>query len=617
MGLLGALKQRILIGDGAMGTLLYAEGIDRCFEELNLTQPEQVENVHKAYVEAGADVIQTNTYGANSIKLARYGLEDKVSEINRSAVQIAKRAREVGTFVLGTIGGMHGSQHLLNTHQSIEESFTEQFECLLDEGVDGFILETYYDLDELKSVLKIARAKTDLPIIANVSMQEPGVLEDGTPLAEALQQLEAEGADIVGVNCRLGPYHMLEALEGVPLQDKAFLAAYPNASLPEYADGKLIYVNEPDYFEKCGQEFRDEGVRLIGGCCGTTPEHIRALANGVRNVKPLQEKQVTEVKEPTAIHATEDQSEIPSLAEIAKERPSVIVEWDPPKHLDITEYMQGVRAFNEAGVDAITLADNSLATPRISNTAIATKIEQEVGLRTLVHITCRDRNMIGLQSHLLGLHTSGMNEILAITGDPTKIGDFPGATSVFDVISFDLIKLIKQSNEGLSFSGNSLLKKTNFSVSAAFNPNVANMKRAVQRMEKKIEAGADYFLTQPVYNPESIIEMAKETKHIKEPIYVGLMPLTSSRNAEFLHNEVPGIKLTDEVRDRMYDARGSRVEGIEESIEISKELIDLILEHFNGVYLVTPFMRYDMIVRLVEYIHEKTGVVIQPSVPKR
>ncbi|ASN06799.1 bifunctional homocysteine S-methyltransferase/methylenetetrahydrofolate reductase [Virgibacillus necropolis] len=604
MDLLKTLKERILIGDGAMGTLLYSYGVDRCFEELNLTHEVQIAHVHQAYIDAGADLIQTNTYGANYIKLARYGLEDQVKKINTAAINIAKQVASDHTFVLGTIGGIHGTQTSLGTKEEIKRSFREQLYCLLLGNVDGLILETYYNLDELTTVLEIAREETNLPIIANVSMHEAGILENGIHLSDALQRLEDTGADIVGINCRLGPHHMVESLKNVPLSRNSFLASYPNASLPAYHDGKLIYENEPDYFENCARDFRNEGVRLIGGCCGTTPEHIHALARGVKGLKPLTEKKI--IKRPSSIKVKENQvrTETP-LLDIVKKRHTVIVELDAPKHLDTTEYMEGVRALKEVGVDAITLADNSLATPRISNLAIATKIKREIGLRPLVHLTCRDRNLIGLQSHLMGLHTLDINEILAITGDPTKIGDFPGATSVFDVTSFDLIKLIKQSNDGLSFSGKSLRQATSFHVGAAFNPNVARLDKAVERLEKKIACGTDYFLTQPIYSPEKIIDLAVATKHIDTPIFVGIMPLTSTKNAEFLHNEVPGIKLTESIRAKMRSASADKEQSVEQGITIAKGLIDVALENFHGIYLITPFMRYDISIRLVEYIQKK------------
>lgn len=604
MSLLTDLQQRILVADGAMGTILYSHGVDRSFDELNLTHPNEVQNVHEAYINAGANVIQTNTYGANYIKLARYGLEEQVKKINKTAVQIAKQASNGNVHVLGNIGGIHGAQTLVETEEEIKRSFREQLYCLLLEGVDGLILETYYNMDELTTVLKIAREETDLPIITNVSMHEPGVLENGLSLTEALKQLETLGADVVGINCRLGPSQMVTSLESVPLLGKAHLAAYPNASLPAYRDGVLFYENEPDYFKTCARDLRDQGIRLIGGCCGTTPEHVKAIADGIKGLAPLEEKKVVKQKKIEILPNRERKGK--TIPEIAKERHTIIVELDAPKHLDVTEYVEGAKALKEAGIDAITLADNSLATPRISNVAIAS-ILQGQDIKPLVHLTCRDRNLIGLQSHLMGLHTLGITEMLAITGDPTKVGDFPGATSVFDVNSFKLIELIKKGNEGISFSGQSLREKTDFSVSAAFNPNVANVERAVQRLEKKIESGADYILTQPVYSTEKIVELKEATAHIEAPIFLGIMPLTSTKNAEFLHNEVPGIKLTDEVRARMKAVGGNRELSTKESIDISKELIDTALEHFNGIYVITPFMRYDISVELVNYIHEKTG----------
>ncbi len=608
MDLLAELDKRILIGDGAMGTLLYSYGVDHCFEALNLSHQEQIAHIHESYIHAGADLIQTNTYGANYMKLARYGLEDQVKKINTEAIKIAKQAANEETFVLGTIGGIHGTQTLQATTDEIKRSFREQLYCQLLEGVDGLILETYYDLEELITVLEIARDETNLPIIANVSMHEPGILQNGILLPDALKRLENTGADIVGINCRLGPFHMLESLKDVPLLDKAFLAAYPNASLPAYRDGKLIYEDEPNYFKNCATDFRNEGIRLLGGCCGTTPAHIKAAADAIKHTKPIKEKIVPVKPRPIKVSEQKEQSES-GLIDIVQQRHAVIVEFDAPKHLDTSEYLNGINALNDVGVDAITLADNSLATPRISNIAVAAKIQQEIGVRPLVHLTCRDRNLIGLQSHLMGLHTLGIHEILAITGDPTKIGDFPGATSVFDVTSFDLIKLIKQFNQGISLSGKSLKKPTNFQVGAAFNPNVAHIDKAVKRMERKMERGADYFLTQPVYSKETIVALANKTKHIDKPIFIGIMPLTSSRNAEFLHNEVPGIKMPDVIRERMKAVADDKQRSIDQGIQIAKELLDTALEHFQGIYIVTPFMRYDISIELVTYMQARVQLL--------
>lgn len=609
--LLKTLNERILIGDGAMGSLLYSYGVDRCFEEHNLTHPDQVLQIHQAYIAAGADIIQTNTYGANYIKLARYGLEDQVKKINEAAVRLAKKAAKKDTFILGTIGGIHGSQTSIGTEEEIKRSFREQLYCLLLEGVDGLLLETYYDFNELTTVLKIAREETDIPIITNVSMHEAGVLQNGMHLREALAELESLGADVVGINCHLGPHHMLKSLASVPLPERALLAVYPNASFPGYKDGKLFYENKPDYFEKYAEKFRQAGVHLIGGCCGTTPEHIEALNRGLFNRSPIEEKKVVPLARTVEATSAADLDK-PSLVETVKERHSVIVELDSPKHLNTASYFKGAEALEKAGVDAITLADNSLASPRICNASIGSLIKQKFNTTPLVHITCRDRNLIGLQSHLMGLHTLGITELLAITGDPTKIGDFPGATSVFDITSFQLLELIQKFNEGISWSGKSLQQKTNFTVAAAFNPNVRYLDRATNRLRKKMESGADYFITQPIYNTQQIIDVYEATKDLGAPIYIGIMPLTSSSNAEFLHNEVPGIKLTDEVRKRMAYASNSREQSTAEGLKIAEELIDVALELFHGIYLVTPFTRYDMTVHLTNYIHKKVKT-LQPQ----
>ncbi|WP_058308825.1 bifunctional homocysteine S-methyltransferase/methylenetetrahydrofolate reductase [Gracilibacillus massiliensis] len=607
-GLLTKLQDNIMIADGAMGTLLYAHGVDRCFESYNLTHPDEILNVHQSYIDAGAEVIQTNTYGANYIKLNRFGLEDNVHQINTKAVQIAKSVAKENVYVLGTIGGIRGVQKLVTSKKEIIRSFKEQLFSLLLEGIDGIILETYYDFDEIKQVLEIARKETNLPIITNVSMHEPGVMENGIALPTALQTLDDIGANVVGVNCHLGPHYMIKALESVPLLQNAYLAAYPNASLPAYQNGKLVYNQHSNYFQQSAKAFRDQGVRLIGGCCGTTPEHIRALKDGVTGLTPITSKETKPIlTKQNNGHSQRNNED--SLAEKAKKQHTVIVELDAPKHLDTDTFMDGVFSLEKAGVDAITLADNSLATPRISNLAMAVKMKQAGSKVTpLIHLTCRDRNLIGLQSHLMGLHTLDFREILAITGDPTRIGGFPGASSVFDVTSFELTRLIKQCNDGLSFSGSSLKTNTNFQVAAAFNPNVANLEKAVKRMKKKIENGADYFLTQPIFSHEKIIELHRLTKEIDKPIFIGIMPLTSHRNAEFLHHEVPGMKLSDEVRARMQQ-QTNRQDSLREGIEIAKELIDTTINYFHGVYIITPFMHYPSTVALTKYVHEKTHLV--------
>lgn len=604
MPFLDDLKQKILVADGAIGTLLYSYGIGHCFEELNISHPDQVEQVHRAYLQAGAQVLQTNTYGANYEKLLRYGLEDQVKEINRRAVQIVKSVVQEEAYILGTIGGIRGVKKKATSLSDIKAYFMEQVDALLTEGVDGILLETYYDLEELKTVLSLARSITPLPIVTQVSLHEIGILQDGIPIAQAFQELEELGADVVGLNCRQGPYHMIRSFEEAPLPSKALLSAYPNASLPDLVDGKLTYSSSPAYFEESALALREQGVRLIGGCCGTTPEHIQGIAQAVRGLEPVTEKETKTHQQRVEIHYADNKRE-QHLHEIVQQRSSIIVELDPPKQLSTEKFFAGALALKEAGIDAVTMADNSLASPRISNLAMGSILKNQYNIRPLCHVTCRDRNLIGLQSHIMGLHTVGINQLLAVTGDPTKVGDFPGASSVYDLSSFELIHLIKQFNEGISFSGKPLGQKTSFSVAGAFNPNVRHLDKAVKRLEKKIEAGADYFISQPIYCHEQLFDVYEVTKHLSAPIYIGIMPLTNTRNAEFLHNEVPGIKLTDDIRRRMAVHGQDKEKAQEEGVKIAKSLIDTALPLFKGIYLITPFMRYEMTVELTHYIHQQ------------
>jgi methionine synthase / methylenetetrahydrofolate reductase(NADPH) len=589
-----------------MGTLLHSFGTDSCFEEFNLSRPADIVRIHQAYIDAGANIIQTNTYAANYLKLQRYGLEDHVKEINSFGVQLARKAAKDKTIILGTIGGNRGIRPNKVSLEEIKRSFREQLYCLLLEEVDGILLETYYDFEELETLLTIARKETELPLIAQVTLHESGFLQNRMKLNDAFLKLESLGANVVGLNCRLGPHHMISSLEGVELPQSAFLSAYPNAGLPSYTDGKYQFESSADYFRQSARKFREQGVRLLGGCCGTTPEHIRAFATELKNLAPVTEKNVIHRKEKVEIQAPPINRPEPPLHEIVKTRPSIIVELDPPRKLDTTKFFEGTKALKAAGIDAVTLADNSLASPRVANSALGHLVKEKVGLRPIVHLTCRDRNIIGLQSHLMGLHTLGLHDILAITGDPARVGDFPGASSVFDVSSFELIELIKQFNEGLSFSGKDLGQKGDFSIAAAFNPNVRSLEKAVIRMEKKIKYGADYFITQPVYSENLLLEVYEQTKHLDAPVYIGLMPLTGSRNAEFLHNEVPGIKISQNILDTMSKLKDNPVQSKKEGIAITKSLIEIAAELFNGIYLITPFMNYEMTVELAHYTREYT-----------
>lgn len=602
MGLLEKLKTHVLTADGAIGTLLYSYGLDNCHEEMNVTRPELIQKIHEEYIAAGADIIQTNTYGANRIKLARYGLEDQVKAFNEAALALAKKAAAPGgQFVLATIGGIRGIRKSDASLEDILASVEEQASILLAGEPDGILLETYYDFEELSETVKLLRAKTTLPIIAQVSMHEPGILQNGLPLNEAFHELEQLGANIVGVNCRLGPHHTIQAFEGVTLPEHAFMSASPNASLLDIEDGRVVYESEADYFGRAARELRDQGVRLIGGCCGTTPKHIAAVKKYLAELEPITDKETKKTVQVVAREA-EPSNTLPLHEKVKRER-SVIVELDTPRHLEIDAFVEGSKKLYEAGADVVMMADNSLASPRISNVAMGA-ILKENGIRPLTHTTCRDRNLIGLQSHFMGLDALGIHDILIVTGDPTKVGDFPGAASVYDVSSMELISLVKQMNEGISFSGKPLRKKANFSIAAAFNPNVRVLDRAVARLEKKMEHGADYFISQPVYTKEKIIEIYEATKHLEAPIYIGIMPLTSHRSAQFLHHEVPGIKLSDEALARMEACGEDKDKATAEGIAIAKELVEVAAQYFNGIYLITPFLRYDMTLELMDYIKQ-------------
>lgn len=604
-------NDRILIGDGAMGTYLYQLGvpIGISFEELNLTNPKLIERVHRDYIDAGARLLQTNTYRANREHLAHLGLDPKVEEMNRAAVQIARNAAaESDALVAGTIGGLREPRRKRFDDASVADNVKEQLDVFLSEEVDALLLETYFDPDELLLVLDLVRKKTDIPVICQLSFYEDGRLHD------VFTELKRRGADAAGLNCRTGPSKIIETFEKLPEIPELAFSAYPNAGLPDYVDGRYEYAATPEYFGQSALRLREQGVRLIGGCCGTTPAHVRKMAQVLGGLGPLTEKKVREHKQPALKMSEPPKAEAaetdhrrwkePTLADTARRRHTIIVELDPPKHLQYEKFLRGCEELRDAGVDAVTMADNSLAVTRMSNMALGAIVKERIGVRPLLHVACRDRNLIAQQSHLMGLHALGVDHVLAVTGDPARFGDFPGATSVYDLTSFDMIRLMKQMNRGESHSGRNLGTQTNFTVSAAFNPNVKNIERGVSRLERKVEAGADYIMTQPIYSVDQVETIYQATKHVDVPIFVGVMPLASSRNAEFIHNEIPGIKLSDDVRRRMANVEGEQARS--EGVAIAREVIDAAIERFHGIYLITPFMRYEMTAELTRYMIQNT-----------
>ncbi|MFB9279869.1 bifunctional homocysteine S-methyltransferase/methylenetetrahydrofolate reductase [Cohnella cellulosilytica] len=604
-----ALARKPLVGDGAMATYLYQLGlpVGVSFEEFNLLKPDVIADVHRQYAAAGAEIIETNTYSAQQNKLARYGLEHKVEEINAAGVALARRAVGDNVYVVGSIGAVRGGAGKNIRTAVVKRDFEEQIGVLLGSGVDGLLLETFFDLEEMSLALSLIRKKSDISVICQFAVEDPERTRDGIPLAEAFRRLKGEGADVIGFNCRSGPAGILRALETIPPDLSLPLSVFPNAGIPDYVDGQVVYSATPEYFGLSARKFADAGAKLIGGCCGTTPEHIAEIAKALRGYSPAAHAAVpapaesqASVIEAASAPAEPPQDAEPSIVDLVRERHTIIVELDPPRDLDIARFMAGAQALKDAKADALTMADNSLAVTRMSNLALAALLKERVGIRPLAHIACRDRNLIGTQSHMMGFDALGIDHVLAVTGDPAKFGDLPGSSSVYDLTSFEIIRMIKQLNEGIAFSGKPLKQKAKFVVGAAFNPNVKHLDKAVQRLERKISAGADYIMTQPVYDPELIERIAESTKHLNVPIFLGIFPLASGRNAEYLHNEVPGIQLSDVVRQRMSGLEGAA--GRAEGVKIAEELLDVAMAHFNGIYLMTPFMAYDMTVSLTEYV---------------
>ncbi|MBP3032590.1 bifunctional homocysteine S-methyltransferase/methylenetetrahydrofolate reductase [Staphylococcus warneri] len=596
---LNKLQNNVLVADGAIGTIFYSEGLDTCPEAYNLTHPEKVEHIHRSYIEAGADVIQTNTYGANFEKLKAFGLEHKVKEIHKAAVQIAKKAANEDTFILGTVGGFRGVKQDDLSLSSIQYHTEHQIDTLVDEGVDALLFETYYDLEELKGIVISTKRRHHIPIIAQLTASNTNYLVDGTPINDALKQLVECGADIVGLNCHHGPHHMQRSFSHIELPDKAFLSCYPNASLLDIENSEFKYSDNAQYFGDVAQELINEGVRLIGGCCGTTPEHIRYIKTSVKNLRPVTHKNVIPINK--KVNRKKDLNFKQSLTSKVKQGPTVIVELDTPKHLDTDQFFNNIGKLDDADIDAVTLADNSLATVRVSNIAAASIIKQRFNIEPLVHITCRDRNLIGLQSHLLGLSLIGVNEILAITGDPSKVGHLSGATNVYDVNSKGLTQIALRFNQGINTDGDALKKHTNFNIAGAFDPNVRKLDGAVKRLEKKVASGMSYFITQPVYSKEKIKQVYEATKHLNTPFFIGIMPIASYNNALFLHNEVPGIKMSEDVLNQFKAVKDDKEKTKELSLRLSKELIDTVHEYFNGLYIITPFQKVDYSLELAAY----------------
>jgi methionine synthase I (cobalamin-dependent)/5,10-methylenetetrahydrofolate reductase len=621
MDLIDELSSRVLCGDGAMGTTLMEVAnapLDRCLEEFCLSAPDVVTGIHAQYIDAGARVIETNSFGASAVRLERYGLAARGREINGTAARLARLAAQGrNVYVAGSVGPL-GLTADEAREQGIDREavFREQIEALLDGGVDLMFFETFLDLDELRLALAVKKSLGDCPALCSMACAEEGRLPNGLPIPDALAALRELGAEITGVNCLNGPHAMIRLLEHLPVEPGQLLSAYPNAGYPRFHEGRFIYYTAPEYFGKVAREMVGQGVRLVGGCCGIGPAQVAAMAAAIRDLAPVTSKPVLRRIEPAPLPAAglvqtgeprlvpaaaaEPAAEETSLLDrIARGQTVVITELDPPKTLDLEKFMAGAKALHEAGSDAITLADNSLAILRVSNLAAGALLKARHGIMPLLHLSCRDRNLLGLQSELLGLSALGIRHVLPLTGDPAKVGDHPGAKSVYDVTSVQLIGIIKRLNEGFNHSGKSVKAATRFVIGCTFNPNAKFLDAQIARLERKLAAGAQYVMTQPVFDPALVEAVAKRTVSLGVPIFIGVWPLLNGRQAEFLHNEVPGILIPDAVRAKMAAREGA--EGRAMGLELAKEVCRAVLDHFPGVYLITPFLNYELTVELAQF----------------
>jgi len=602
MDLLEELNASVLCGDGAMGTELMSAGVpvDVCFEELNVSNPALVSRIHVSYVQAGARLIETNTFGANAARLSKYGLEGRVRELNQAAIGLARKSIGQSSIYLaasiGPLGIVDPETELHNIDRA--DLFKEQAIAILEATVDVVFLETFLDFDEIQIALNAIRnLDAKIPVICSMVCSEEGRLPSSLPIVQAFRELIRLGANIVGVNCVTGPHAMVNILRRIPLEFP--ISAFPNAGYPRYQDGRFLYNAAPDYFADKAKEFVAQGANLIGGCCGVGPEHIRAMATALAGLKPVRSKPVVQwVAEPEFERAKRP-TETSLLDLMAKGQTVVVTELDPPKTLALEKYFSGARALIDAGSDAITLADNSLAILRVSNLAIAAILKQKHNIMPLLHISCRDKNLIGLQSELMGIAALGIRHILPLTGDPAKFGDQPGASSVYDVNSVQLMEIISGLNKGYNFAGKNIKFPTDFVMGCTFNPNAKNLDAQVARLERKLAAGARYVMTQPVFDQTLVQQMHARTKHLGVPILTGVWPLLNARQTEFLHHEVPGILIPDQIRSRMAGAEGPA--GRRLGIEVAKDVVRAALDCFPGIYLITPFLAYDTTAELAQF----------------
>ncbi|HJS46485.1 MAG TPA: bifunctional homocysteine S-methyltransferase/methylenetetrahydrofolate reductase [Gemmatimonadales bacterium] len=591
---------RAHVADGAMGTMLYDRGVflNACYDELALRQPELVRGIHREYVEAGAELIETNTFGANPMRLAGYGLADATERINAAAARLAREAAGDRALVLGAVGplGLRVEPFGETGVEEARAAFRRQVAGLLEGGVDGILLETFADVNEVAAALRAARDLTDLPVIAQMTVGEGGVTAYGTAPAGFGPELEALGADAIGVNCSVGPQGVLEAIESLAAVVRVPLTAMPNAGLPRDVGGRKMYLASPEYFASYARRIVEAGARIVGGCCGTTPAHVRATAGFVHSVSPRRPPAVVAAPAAPVTLDPVPLAERSALgAKLARGEWIRAVEIVPPRGTDPAPMLAQARALREGGVHAVNVPDGPRAASRMGALLSGLLIAREAGIEPVIHYACRDRNLLGMLSDLLGAAASGLTNLLIITGDPPKMGPYPEATAVFDIDSIGLVNLVAGLNRGLDPGGNPLGGQTRFVIGVGVNPTAHELERELGRFRWKVEAGAEFAVTQPVFDLEQFDRFLDRITGWEIPMVAGIWPLVSLRNAEFLANEVPGVRVPPGILDRMRRASAAgREAALAEGVAIAREMLEAVRDRVRGVQVSAPFGRVEV-----------------------
>jgi homocysteine S-methyltransferase len=606
-GFMEFLSDHILVFDGGMGTMLYQKGVflNRSYDELNLSRPELIQEVHRAYLTAGAEVIETNTFGANRYKLQAFGFQERVAEINREGARIAREAASERAWVAGSMGplGLKIEPWGPTSVEEAEAAFKEQAAGLLEGGVDLFVLETFTDLSEIRQAIRAVRSLCALPVVAQMTIEEDGNSLYGTAPEVFAKRLDEWGAEVVGINCSVGPQQMLECLERMVKVTERPISVQPNAGRPRSVDGRNLYLCSPEYMASYARKFVLAGAKVVGGCCGTTPEHIKAMKSSLRALRPAHVPMATSLpaEQRVEIQPVERARKSRFAAALVEGRLVTSVEITPPKGFDTSKVVSGARLLKAAGVDAINIPDGPRASARMGAQALAVILEQQVGIETVLHYCCRDRNLLGMQSDLLGAAALGLKNLLIITGDPPKMGDYPDATAVFDVDSIGLTNMVTRLNHGLDLGGTPFTPPTGFLVGVGANPGALELENEISRFRYKVEAGAEFAITQPVFDVRQLLDFLKRVEEFRIPIIAGIWPLSSLRNAEFMNNEVPGVHVADEIMERMRKA-DQIGKAREEGIAIARETVQEIRGLVQGIQVSAPFGRYQSALEVLESV---------------